>query len=242
MKVFLQKHQGEFANINLQTAYLGFRERGYDTRFFEFAELDSLALDQESIVVGGIPVVLSAMRRLSIEPLPLFPIPDELCAFAKRRIWTSTIGEVRGSFLEGERLFIKPLPLDRKLFNGQPLTSFRDLLLTSSLPMEYPILCSDLVNFRSEYRVFVIDREIIGMRFYHGDFRLFPDFKIIEAAVADYHSAPSAYGIDFGVTAAGETILVEVNDSYALGCYGLSPALYSALIERRWNELLPAYR
>lgn len=35
----IQKHEGEFANINTLTAFLGFREKGYEVRFFEWPEL-----------------------------------------------------------------------------------------------------------------------------------------------------------------------------------------------------------
>lgn len=237
MKVFLQKHQGEFANINFQTAFFGFRDRGYEIIFFEFSELDSLALDENSIVVGGIPVVSDAMRRLGITLNALHPVPKELLPYAKRRVWESTLGEVRNCFMNGQKIFIKPIPVDRKLFTGHLITSFRDLITTASLPSDYPVLCSDPLDIRAEYRVFVIDQEIVGIRYYCGDFRLFPDFQVIESAVAAFHSAPSAYSIDFAIRGEGDTVLVEINDSYALGCYGLSPSIYSALIERRWKEL-----
>lgn len=45
------------------------------------------------------------------------------------------------------------------------------------------------------------------------------------------------YGINFGVTSKGETLLVEVNEGYALGCYGLFPDFYAKLIITRWAEL-----
>ena len=45
------------------------------------------------------------------------------------------------------------------------------------------------------------------------------------------------YGINFGVTSKGETLLVEVNEGYALGCYGLLPDLYVKMIITRWAEL-----
>lgn len=238
MKVFLQKHQGEFVNVNIYTAFRGFQDRGYETLFFASSEINSLPLDENSLVVGGIPQVLIALRQLGIEPPALPSIPEALLSYAKRRVWTSTLGEVRSNFMEGQRVFIKPLPADRKLFTGQVISSFRDLIETASLPLDYPVLCSEPIDFRAEYRAFVMDGEIIGLRYYTGDFRLFPDYNVIASAVVDYPSAPAAYSIDFGVSGDGTTILVEINDAYALGCYGLSPSLYSALIERRWQELL----
>lgn len=36
----------------------------------------------------------------------------------------------------------------------------------------------------------------------------------------------------------GRTLLVEVNDGYALGCYGLQHNLYAKLLAARWAELV----
>ena len=35
----------------------------------------------------------------------------------------------------------------------------------------------------------------------------------------------------------GKTLLVEVNDSYALGHYGLRTIPYARMIEARWEEM-----
>jgi hypothetical protein len=96
---------------------------------------------------------------------------------------------------------------------------------------------SPTVEFVSEYRGFVLDGEILGIRHYEGDFRVFPDVRVIDAAVATYSPSPSAYGIDFGIASEGQTLFFETNEVYSLGCYGLTPILYSSLLERRWNEL-----
>ncbi|MGW4531036.1 ATP-grasp domain-containing protein [Nocardia sp. NPDC004340] len=55
-------------------------------------------------------------------------------------------------------------------------------------------------------------------------------------------TAPSAYGIDFGVLSTGENALVEANDGYALGAYAITADRYTELIMRRWSELLASAR
>lgn len=55
--------------------------------------------------------------------------------------------------------------------------------------------------------------------------------------VRSYVDSPSAYSIDIGLTAENETIIVEVNDGYSLGSYGLDPLLYAKLLSARWAEL-----
>jgi hypothetical protein len=49
---------------------------------------------------------------------------------------------------------------------------------------------------------------------------------------------PMACSMDIGVTKDGRTLLVELNDAYALGCYGLPAIYYAKLISARWSQLL----
>ena len=50
-------------------------------------------------------------------------------------------------------------------------------------------------------------------------------------------AAPAGFGIDFGVLLDGRTVLVEMNDGYSLGSYGLNAVEYSELLEARWAQL-----
>lgn len=237
MRAYVQKHHGEFANINTLTAFLGFRDKGYDVRFFEFEEIDRLELSADTPVAGGIPVVLSALARLGIKVPELPSIPSVLDSFAGRKVWISTMQQARNQVSAGSAIFVKPVPADRKLFAGAVFREFRDTISTAHVPPEYAVVCSDVVEFVSEYRAFVLDGEILDLKHYKGDFRVFPDVKVVDAAVSAYKVAPAAYGIDFGVTTDGRTLLVETNEAYSLGCYGLTPIFYSTLLERRWHEL-----
>lgn len=84
---------------------------------------------------------------------------------------------------------------------------------------------------------FVRYGKILDVRPYKGDWKVHYNPSIIENAIKDYVNAPNAYGIDLGVTSDGDILLVEVNDGYVLGCYGLFPDLYAKLIITRWAEL-----
>ena len=48
---------------------------------------------------------------------------------------------------------------------------------------------------------------------------------------------PEGFAMDFGVTDDGRTLLIEVNDGYSLGTYGLEATLYARLLSARWAEL-----
>ena len=49
---------------------------------------------------------------------------------------------------------------------------------------------------------------------------------------------PAGRAIDLGVTSDGRTLLVEVNDGFALGSYGLDDVTYALLLSARWAELV----
>lgn len=148
------------------------------------------------------------------------------------------MGEAEAEIQAGRMIFVKPVAADRKLFVGSPFRTFRDTIRAAHIPHDRPVVLSEIVDFVSEYRAFVLDGEILGLRHYKGDFRIFPDPGIIDAAIEACLPSPAAYGIDFGVTKEGRTLLVETNEAFSLGCYGLTPVLYSTLLERRWNELM----
>ena len=63
------------------------------------------------------------------------------------------------------------------------------------------------------------------------------DRKVIDAAVKAFPNMPAGCALDFGVTDDGRTLLIEMNDGYSLGTYGLEATLYARLLTARWAEL-----
>jgi hypothetical protein len=60
---------------------------------------------------------------------------------------------------------------------------------------------------------------------------------VVEHCIRDYISQPAGYVMDFGVTDKGETVLIEVNDGFSIGSYGLFHIDYAKLLAARWAEL-----
>lgn len=111
----------------------------------------------------------------------------------------------------------------------------------AALPDSHEVLVSEYVVFASEWRCFVCRGQVLELCHYSGDMFRYPDPAVIKSAIADFRNeAPAGYGIDFGVLTDGRTVLVEVNDGYALGSYGLNSTEYSELLEARWLELVGA--
>lgn len=125
-------------------------------------------------------------------------------------------------------MFIKSV--EGKRLSGKIINSIHDLVGCRCCDDNYEVLCSAPVDFIAEWRVFVRYGKILDVRPYKGDWKVHYTPNVIEKAIQDYATAPNAYGIDFGVTSKDETLLVEVNEGYALGCYGLFPHLYAKFL------------
>lgn len=63
------------------------------------------------------------------------------------------------------------------------------------------------------------------------------DPAVIESAWAAFDDAPAAYAMDWGVTDDGRTLLVEVNEGYSVGAYGLYFTDYARFLSARWAQL-----
>lgn len=236
--IYLERSEvtNEFINTNVYNAWEGFWLLGCHCIPFTWKQFDHLPFTKETVVVGWIRTVRKAFQVLGVQTPPEVSIPDELMDFAGRKIWTSTLGDIRKE--DDLRVFIKPLD-GHKLFTGHVRTGeMKDLIFTSVYPDETKILVSDVVKFVSEYRGFVLDGKLIGLKHYAGDFKLMIDADKVEAAIKQYKSAPVAYSIDFGLTDDGRTLLVEVNDAFSLGCYGLDRVWYARMIEARWDQIM----
>lgn len=66
-----------------------------------------------------------------------------------------------------------------------------------------------------------------------------PSPQLLATAIAQGRGIMSdAYSIDLGVTADGQTLLVEVNEGYTLGGYGLASVVYARFLETRWEQFV----
>lgn len=232
-KFYVRAKGGYPASEPQSTAFLGFRERGVETVLFEeVAALEDL--DREVGVAGYIGDVWKALDKIGVPRPPSLDYPEPLEPFLGRRVWKTTLKEALDR--TEEKLFVKSV--HQKLLTGFAFTGkFRDKIKMAGIPDDEPMWLSDAKTFVSEYRCFVLRGEVLDARHYKGDWGVAPDRKVVEAAVAAWPAAPVAYTLDVGVTDEGQTLLVEVNDGFAMGPYGLLPNYYAQMLEARWEEM-----
>ena len=212
-------------------AYLGFRELGAHINLVDDGALLEDA-ERENISVGGVGFVRARLRKLGIS-YDYLDYPEELTPFLGRKVWISTINQVAADL---PRVFVKPRHW-QKFFTGRVINSTKDLIGTGVQGGDYEVYCSEVVDMRAEFRVYVRYGKILGLKQYAGDYKLRPDYELIEKAIAAYQHPLKAYGIDFCLTADNRTLLIEVNDGYALGNYGLDNIQYAKFLYTRWADL-----
>lgn len=93
-------------------------------------------------------------------------------------------------------------------------------LKTNWNPRGERVFVSTLVNFVSEWRIFVFRGRIVDARPYTGNHLVAPDEGGIKKMVEAMGNTLHAYTLDVGVTDGGETVVVEVHNFVACGLYG----------------------
>lgn len=233
-RVYLQKHLGEFVAPSVFTAYEGFRFTGYDCVGFEEPELAALDLTPETPVVGWVRTVQAALRQLDVPVPPPIDYPEALRPWFGRTIEATTLGALRSN--KACNLFVKPV--EHKLFTGFTVGDLHDWEEAKDFSDDTPVWRSGLVEFDSEWRCFVREGRLVGIRHYFGDPWCLPQREAVRNMIRAWDDAPVGCAIDVGVTPAGDTVLVEVNDGFALGDYGLPTLTYFELIRSRWGQMV----
>jgi len=233
-------------NQNTYAAADGFNQMGVRIKPFRaFDEInlkDMPDLGDEAIVCGNIGDVLQALKLIGIAAPASLDYPEHLSWMVKRQIATVTLEDVRQTKVP---VFVKPIA--QKLFTGfvfdpeDPICG----LNVAVYPDETSCLMSDVVNFVSEWRCFVRHHAIQGVKHYKGDWTKSPSADNLGVAMALGKSAgmPDAYALDLGVvqdpiTGAEHTQLVEANEGFALGGYGLASIVYARFLETRWEQFI----
>lgn len=236
MKAFVKTNNGTFPNVNFYLAWEAFNTMGYNTTCFEENEIHTLDITKETPVFAGVTVFRKIIDKLGVNYAPFDCYPDVLQPYYKRNINKTTLGQVRFDFNKtATPVFVKPVK--PKEFTGCVLNSCLDLIPIAKKQDELEVYVSEPVEILSEFRVYVLEGEILGVKHYYGDWSLTPDKEFVKEVVRNYHNAPVAYGVDIGVSSECDFV-VEANDGCNLGNYGLDSIHYGEMIVARWLEIV----
>lgn len=218
------------------SALTGFRLKGTNVNFFD--DINQVPLNRYSMVVSYIEDTKKFFDGMGWKVNYDLSLPNELHKekYLKRnvkKISHKPLEQTISNQFMNLPFFMKPNNV--KEFTPTIIKTFNELINYNDFN---DFIVSEVVDFVSEYRCYIIDRKIVGCYNYLGDIYKYPNLKLVDEMIKDFKSAPMGYSIDVGILPNGETALVECNDGWSLGNYGLSPKLYTRLLVERWIEIL----
>jgi hypothetical protein len=238
-KIYIESLNNFPAQEHGVSALMGFRARQADIILFE--DIEEVPVRKENIVVACIETTNKYFEKLGLTPKMALNIPHEIQKYADRNITRSNMGGLRHAVSIGARefpFFIKGNGRAKHFVPGVVKTKDNFNLFFNDVSDLEPVLVSEVVDFVSEYRTYICKGEVLGIKHYLGDIWKFPNPQTILSAIGDYKPAPEGYSMDFGITEDGRTLLVECNDGWSLGNYGLEDNKYCKLLSARWLELM----
>lgn len=222
-------------DVDCAIAYCGLKEMDAEITLQDnWLGLSAQDFELYSVCIGGVQSCRTALFRMGLRDFDIACYPKELEIFMGRSVEISTIGKVIRRRISNDPKFIKPV--SPKKFNAF-LTHDEDAY-SNLYNIEYDekVYVSDIVEFISEWRVYVKNDEIVRICNYSGKTTVFPNANVIRTMIKCW-KGPCCYALDVGIIG-DQTVLIEVNDFYSIGNYGLFPTEYVEMLILRWNELL----
>lgn len=133
--------------------------------------------------------------------------------------------------------FIKPYN-NIKSFTG--FVAFQPLdLETMTFNYTGLVIKQEVIDFLSEYRCFIKNGNIIGIKHYTGDPLISIDSSFLnEISKFLLQMKEYSYTIDIGIDKNGVNYIIELNDGWAVANYGLDPVTYFSFLKERWFQIL----
>lgn len=176
------------------------------------------------VPVGNIEFVSKTLKIMfnkeDISEKPI-EIPKELYGYTGR-FYNKLDGAMIKRNMDTSKYFIKDIDTIKNWNNLLYLGSNVDRFIDDDT--NYSV--SSLIDIISEYRVFVLNDEVVGCENYLGDRLRFPDVKTILDMVRDYtkdESRPKAYTLDVAIIYENEkemTVPLEIHAFTSCGLYG----------------------
>ena len=238
-KIYVQLKNGLPINVDIQNAIDGFEYLGYDIIGFTLEDVMCGRMDsraRNSPFVGSIDGMSMLFKNIGKYPVPI-DFPDSIIrsGLLNRDIVQMRLNDFVDAFKRTQKpMFVKPV--QTKLFDGILISELDHL---SYLRLENcDVLVSEPLEILSEHRVYVHNRKVVYSCNYSGDFRISPDFGYVDRLVELYKGQPISYTIDVAILKDGTMTVIEFNDFWAIGSYGLYCIDYAKMLLDRYCEIV----
>jgi len=233
--IYIQSKEEEFIphHFDAACALYGAEETGQSYRLTSYNEVARGKFDgliKRKLFVGSTEFMRKVFERVGV-------LDVRLPRNSNREVEFISLAEALERSDKGEKLFIKPVEI--KLVSGLLLDGIKhsclDTLPPDTMFMAYEPFKHEIL---SEWRLYVHNHKIVDSRNYSGDFTVGSDYDYADSVMfSNKDSFPCAYTIDIGILSNKENVVVEFNDMWAIGNYGIPNDLYLRLLMDRYLEI-----
>ena len=91
----------------------------------------------------------------------------------------------------------------------------------------------------SEWRLYVHNDKLVDARNYSGEFIVSPNYEYAMTVITNNKGKfPCAYTVDIAVLESNENVVVEFNDMWAIGNYGIPNDIYLRVLKDRYFQIV----
>jgi len=217
-------------------AMYGAEDNGVPFRLTSMEEVQSGKFDnliKTHMFVGSTEFMTEVFCRVHRLPNPILN--------TNRDHLLMTVRDIRNNVASGQRCFVKPFFPKQYNLSGMIMDEYTISAL-SQLDENVELKVYDVIeNIQSEWRLYVHHNRIVDARNYSGDFKISPNYTYAESIISQYNGIlPSAYTLDLGMTnnVFDHTFVVEFNDMWAIGNYGIENSLYYRMLRERYFDII----
>jgi hypothetical protein len=235
--IYIQKDNNKDVphHFDAACAMYGAIEWGLEYRLISYEDLTIYSsmnrlITPDNLFVGSVEF----MRQVFVIKSKYPKVPDN----SNRIFQVMTLGEVKARAKAGEKWFIKPFQI--KLFTGFVIDQMQYSCI-QNIPDETKLMVYEPFKhpIESEWRCYINNHKLEYVANYSGDCLVGVDGSYLMSVInSNKDTFPCAYTIDIGILSNGENVVIEYNDMWGIGNYGLPNDIYLRMLKNRYREIL----
>jgi len=214
-------------------AMYGAWDNAQDIRLTSLEEIQTGKFDaliKQHLFCGSVEFMTEVWKRIGKNPM----VPKN----SNRPERITPLKNFRSEIESGQKFFGKPA--ENKLFTGMvfdtmTISSLKDLPDETEIIMTAPFES----KIQSEWRCYIHLNKILDIRNYSGDQWILPNKEYVESILKEnFDTFPDAYTIDIGILENGNNVVIEFNDGWSSGNYGIDNSDYYKYLRARYFQIV----
>jgi hypothetical protein len=224
-------------HFDVACAMYGAMDSNLDYRLITYDDIDIVSTNFEylftknNVFVGSVEFMKLVFGKQGID-IPKVPMNSN------RVHNVDTLGNVKKQAQLGYKWFIKPF--DIKLFTGFVIDQMQYYSI-KNIPDDTEVMVYEPFKhpIESEWRCYINNHKLEYIANYSGDILVNVNGLYLMSVInSNKDTFPCAYTIDIGILTNGENVVIEYNDMWAIGNYGIPNDIYLRMLKNRYLEII----